>query len=209
MEEGLKGVCRFCVSVKNVLHCNDCNINFCIECNMKKGSHQYCNNCSDITCSKDIICKKCIMIPYTMITDDIGVGKIVSAISYSLFDVIIDMNYPNNGIMLDDIKFSNYGNKILIKIGLEDNDEANIITFFNKLIPMLTAMKKNKILFYSTNGISRSAAFAIAFISIKNNIMWVEAYNMVKMKRKMIKPNMGFLQQIELFCNKNIVSNLI
>jgi hypothetical protein len=57
------------------------------------------------------------------------------------------MNYPNNGIKLGDINFSNYGNKILIKIGLEDSDNSNIITFFNKLIPMLTVMKKNKILF--------------------------------------------------------------
>jgi protein-tyrosine phosphatase len=51
-------------------------------------------------------------------------------------------------------------------------------------------------------GISRSTTIVIYYLMKKNNIKFEVAYNMVKEKRKVTKPNYGFvkqLQQVEIY----------
>ena len=52
------------------------------------------------------------------------------------------------------------------------------------------------ILIHCAAGVSRSASFTIAYLMKKNKMKYEDAYALVKEKRKIIRPNSYFTQQL-------------
>lgn len=48
-------------------------------------------------------------------------------------------------------------------------------------------------------GVSRSAAFVIAYMMRKLKISYEEAYTYVKERRRKVKPNEGFVKQLQKY----------
>lgn len=53
------------------------------------------------------------------------------------------------------------------------------------------------VLFHCYAGVSRSASVLIGFLMLYSNISLGDAYSFVKSRRRIIKPNIGFIRQLE------------
>lgn len=55
------------------------------------------------------------------------------------------------------------------------------------------------LVFFSYYGVSRSATIVIAYIMKKHKLKFDKAFERVKLKRNLVSPNYGFIQQLRLF----------
>jgi protein-tyrosine phosphatase len=69
-----------------------------------------------------------------------------------------------------------------------------------EIIPVIYKLfKDKKILFHCFAGMSRSAMFAVAYLSYSLKIPMSEAHEIVKTKRKFIEINEGFVKALNNF----------
>jgi len=185
-------------------YCRDCHRNLCISCiegiNFVVRKHILCLECNEKLCCYKKICYKCDTIPYHMITENIAVGSCSS--KYDDFDIIINANYPENDAKENDMTIQKKDNKIIIHIGLLDRDDKDKIAldYMKKIIPVIFKLYKDKkILFHCFAGMSRSAMFAVAYLSYSLKINIDQAHDIVKNKRKFIEINKSFIEYLNDF----------
>ena len=188
-------------------YCKDCYKNLCIKCvdnernvNFVIRKHDICVECNDKICCYKKICYKCDIIPCHMITETIGVGSCSS--KYEDFDVILNANFPENEVKENEISIQKIKDKIVIHAGLIDNIDREKIAleYMKKIIPVIYKLYKGKkILFHCFAGISRSAMFAVAYLSYSLKVSIEEAHNIVKNKRRFIDINKGFIRSLKDF----------
>lgn len=138
--------------------------------------------------------------PCDMITERIAIGNFESP--YNEFDVIVNLNYPFNGVTFHEIKIDeftlNKKEKYYVRVGIPDSpsEDQYMAYVLNSIIPkLITIYRSNphaKFLFHCFAGISRSTTLALALLSIVKNISIDEAYQLAKQKRFIIQPNSGF-----------------
>lgn len=167
-------------------------------------THEKCLDCNEITCCPSGICKYCEKRHiYDMITDTVAIGSYQS--SYDPFDLVINLNYPENDVKFGDIVCINKGNTRIIKCGYNDyNDVIKSGLTSDKLEDLLNIIenykkdiqKEIKILFHCYAGVSRSATVAIAYLSKIENKTTKEIYKLAKEKRPRINPNYAFRKMI-------------
>jgi protein-tyrosine phosphatase len=132
------------------------------------------------------------------ITDKIAVGNHLS--NYQPFDVVVNLNYPQNGVNRYEIHRSTDGAKKIYKIGLLDGPDEPMGDILKQLIPELLAIEPEpKILFHCYAGISRSSTCAAAYYAKKNKVSAEEALKVLVEKRSIIRPNSGFLQALQTY----------
>lgn len=133
---------------------------------------------------------------YNWIDENVAIGNCYS--NYGEFDIIINLDYPYNGVNYHDI-FISYTNdkKVIYKIGCYDSEQENMYSLLKIIIPDLLAYYKNnkniKILFHCHAGISRSTTLALAFLCMAKNYSLVDVYMLALKQRPIIKPNNGFM----------------
>lgn len=207
-------ICIVCKSKNEIKNCKDCHKFICNDCIKTQKSitfiikkHNYCIECNNLICCYKKICEKCDINPYHMITENVAVGSYVS--NYDNFDIIVNLNYPENNVNIDEIKVSTSNGKLILYIGLGDSEtkENEAYLLMKNIIPLLFKYNDNnyKILFHCFSGVSRSAVFAISYLSYTLNISIDQAYIMTKNKRKFIEPNAGFLRALKKFENDKII----
>ena len=201
--------CIVCLSSNNnPKDCIDCHQRICKDCVKDEKTlmfvvkkHTICVECKDEVCCYKKICAKCDINSYHMITDNVAVGSCSS--NYDEFDVIINLNFPgtynsNEG----EVTYIKKDGKLCIAIGLLDceSKEEEAYKFMIDIIPVLYKYYRNKkILFHCFAGISRSSAFAIAYLAYSLNLSVETAHIIVLDKRKFIEPNKGFLNALKRF----------
>ena len=84
-----------------------------------------------------------------------------------------------------------------LKIDLNDYIEDSIIPHIDKCIQFINENKNKKIFVHCNAGVSRSPSIIIAYLIKSLNYNFNEAYNLVKKKRNIIKPNEKFLQELK------------
>lgn len=168
--------------------------------------HTFCLECGKVVvCHFKGICSKCD-IPLHMITEGIGVGS--REAKYDTFDIIINLNFPENSVRVHEIKEESKGGKLILKIGIFDTVKEKIymeslVSFLlPKLVDYCRKNKEKKILFHCFSGYSRSISLATAFIAMMYNKTTWEALLMIKEKRKYVKPKDEFIKVIENFLEK-------
>jgi len=174
---------------------------YCLECSILFKSSLSSTICDD--CDKNHT--------YDMITDNVAIGSYKT--SYDSFDLIINLNYPQNGVKFKEVVYEkeNISNKLIIKCGYIDtekkggglssdslNDLLNKIDEYQKYI-----QKEPKILFHCYAGVSRSATVAIAYLAKSQNKTTQEVYELAKQKRSRINPNEGFRKILGLETDKD------
>lgn len=198
-------ICRDCLS-----HCDECD-----KCNVDGGNdHWRCVACEkNFLCGSSPVCMWCVFKnPYHMITDYVAVGNNRSR--YEDFDIVINLDCPNNGTEEGDLKLETRkrpGKKklLILNCGLQDCEAdgymeytksmfETIHKFIEKVFSKDSDRRKDKILFHCRAGICRSASAAIYYLSQSLNISTTDAYQLVKMKRKWVKPNNGFARVLKL-----------
>jgi protein-tyrosine phosphatase len=135
---------------------------------------------------------------YNWIDNNVAIGNFYS--DYREFDIIINLDYPYNGVNHNDIEINYIDNKIIYKIGCYDSENENMYGLLNIIIPELISYykvnKDIKILFHCHAGVSRSSTLAIAFLCMSKNYLLRDVYSLVLNKRPIVKPNNGFIIQL-------------
>jgi len=153
---------------------------------------------------------------YNMITDNVAIGDYMS--SYKNFDIIINLNYPANNAPYHGGYVTEENNKIIYSIGILDIEEENMKSFFSIFIPKMKEITKSirksitknpKILFHCSDGISRSASVAIAYLAKILHKSVNDVFDLVKIKRNCIRPNRGFVKHLIRFDNWRMVDDII
>ena len=100
-------------------------------------------------------------------------------------------------------------NNSFLDIDIHDSLDVNISQYFPKTYQFIENNHKrgNKILVHCHAGISRSASIVIAYLMKKNNWSYTKAFEFVKQKRSIVKPNKSFTQQLISFENLKPISN--
>jgi protein-tyrosine phosphatase len=121
---------------------------------------------------------------------------------YDKFDVIINLNYPENNapkgcLMIDKSK--------IYKLGIEDAVFENLYPYFDLLASLIiTSLKENKtVLVHCHAGISRSTSIIVAFFIKYGNMSLQDALKKIHQKRNIIQPNQSFLKQLDHYSKKH------
>lgn len=195
--------------IKNkIKDCEKCKKAFCDRCDQGIGTlRDSCKRCNEIRCDeesvKSVNNKENVCLPengYRMISSTIAIGNIAS--STSLFDVIVDLNYPSNGAKEDmiDILTTKEGKMFFlvgmnvkdhiidrrtgkgIKDALEYNGEV-MYQVLVSLIPMLLSVYHQhpsyRFLFKCFGGLHRSLTVATAFYCKTTGVSLGDAYTTI------------------------------
>jgi len=174
------------------------------SCLYPSKKHEKCLECENITCCLSGICKDCEKRhTYDMITDKVAIGSYQA--SYKPFDLVINLDYPENEVKFGEVVCTNEGDTYVIKCGYNDTIKESGLTS-DKLDDLLNRIDKFKsetqkdpnILFHCYGGISRSATVAIAYLAKSENKTTKEIYELVKQKRPRINPNKTFRDMIDI-----------
>jgi len=85
-----------------------------------------------------------------------------------------------------------------LKLDMEDTLDFDIHTYFDRASDFLELVRVNggRAFVHCQQGISRSASLVIAYLISKQNMTLKDAYELVKAKRSLIRPNNNFLKQL-------------
>ncbi len=86
-----------------------------------------------------------------------------------------------------------------VHIKLDDSPYENILKYFNRVNHLIEKHKNEPILIHCMMGISRSASFVIAYIMNRFGLNLQKAFHFVRRKRPIIRPNSGFIEQLEMY----------
>ena len=129
------------------------------------------------------------------ITDYLYLGNM-----YAAYNIIQLKNIGIEKILTVMNEFRNkYSKSIFIHkiIEIEDIYDENIIKYFKECINFIDG--KKIVFVHCAAGISRSSTIVIAYIMWKYKKNLRDAINFVKMKRPIIFPNPGFIDQLKIF----------
>lgn len=82
-------------------------------------------------------------------------------------------------------------------ISIIDLPTENILKYLKECIEFIES--SDKVYIHCMQGISRSASIVIAYFMWKNNLNYNDAFQLVKSKRPIVKPNEGFKKQLLIF----------
>ena len=82
-------------------------------------------------------------------------------------------------------------------IDVDDISKEDLFRFFKDSIEFIE--DSDKVYIHCMAGMSRSASIVIAYLMWKEHKKFIEAFNFVKEKRKLISPNCGFIMQLKYF----------
>jgi len=135
---------------------------------------------------------------YNWIDDNIAVGDRKS--DYSKFNIIVNLDFDNNGVQHHSIDMNCLNGQHIYKIGCLDSEEEDMGSLIKIVIPEIVQYynrnKHLKILFHCAAGISRSSTMAIAFLCIAKNYSLWQALKLAREKRPIINPNRGFMNSL-------------
>lgn len=125
--------------------------------------------------------------------------------SYEPFNIIINLDFPYNGVEQHSIT-SEYTSdkKIILRVGIYDSQDEPMDQVLKEVVPFLGRVvtyhyNKPRILFHCRAGISRSASVAIAYYGKIMNYDLTRAYSQLASRRAIIQPNPGFIDALEEF----------
>lgn len=134
---------------------------------------------------------------FDFIINNIYLGDKEAAESQSLLslsNIQVIVNISNS-------RYSEFDGINYIHYDIDDDKNANITQFFEKLDNIISSNKEKNILIHCMNSVSRSVTLVLYYLLHDMNLN--EAFNFLKSKRaQYTKPNSGFIKQL-LECEKN------
>lgn len=157
-------------------------------------AHNDCFECGKaVVCNFKGICGMCDY-PVHAITERVSVGS--CAASYEPFDVIFDLNYPENFVHRREIEVKFQDGQCICRFGILDHaeDAEYMQVVVAKLAALLPNLTNKRILFHCFAGYSRSVTAAAAFLALSGEVDSVlDGVEMIRRVRKYIGPKEALL----------------
>ena len=140
---------------------------------------------------------------YSFMDPTFAIGNANS--SYDPFNIIVNLDYPSNGVERHTITSELTSDKKLIfRVGIEDSPDEPMGEVLDALVPILMTLvkyhyNKPRILFHCRAGISRAASVALAYYGKQTRYDLTKAYSQLATRRPVIQPNPGFIAALEEF----------
>lgn len=130
--------------------------------------------------------------------DNVAIGSYQA--SYEPFDLVINLDYPENNVKFGEVVYTDKNNKRVIKCGYSDVGLTSdkLEDLLNRIDEFKKDKENTKILFHCYTGVSRSATVAISYLAKIENNTTKEIYELAKNKRPRINPNDGFKRMFGL-----------
>jgi protein-tyrosine phosphatase len=116
-----------------------------------------------------------------------------------IFNVTIEL--PN--LPIDNVEY--------VKISIDDSPFANLGYYFDRVADKIEEVRRRggKSLVHCVAGVSRSASLCIAYLIKYKRMSLRKAYQHVKSRRHIIRPNPGFFRQLVEFEGRVLGSNSV
>eukprot|EP01121_Diplochlamys_sp_Union-15-3_P002765 TRINITY_DN1254_c0_g2_i1.p1 TRINITY_DN1254_c0_g2~~TRINITY_DN1254_c0_g2_i1.p1 ORF type:complete len:166 (-),score=17.26 TRINITY_DN1254_c0_g2_i1:23-520(-) len=102
---------------------------------------------------------------------------------------VLDLSGLENNPKFDGIEY--------LEVSLEDNEETDILSVLESCHSFIHSKKDSgAVLVHCNLGISRSATIILSLLMDVNKMTLYEAWKYTKNRRRIIKPNTGFLRQL-------------
>ena len=133
------------------------------------------------------------------IIPNVFITSIIGAANYSELHEL-GITHIVNLSRLDDIYPKNFA---YLKIDVPDEIDANIIQYFDEALHFIHSalLNNGKVLVHCKAGKSRSPTIVIAYICTYYQRSLFEVIDYVKMKRPIVRPNLGFINQLIWYTN--------
>nr|CAG8447705.1 10539_t:CDS:2 [Entrophospora candida] len=97
--------------------------------------------------------------------------------------------------------YQNFDPPKYLKIDILDDPKSNISKYFNQCIEFIEKAKESngRVYVHCYAGISRSTTVVIAYLMYSCRFSLKKALNLVREKHKIVRPNSGFIRQLEKF----------
>jgi protein-tyrosine phosphatase len=86
-------------------------------------------------------------------------------------------------------------------IYIRDIPTANIYDKFQQTLDFIKEDKNQNVLIHCTAGISRSGTIVLNYLMTEHNMSLDDALEFARKKRKIINPNIGFINQLKNYHN--------
>jgi protein-tyrosine phosphatase len=103
------------------------------------------------------------------------------------------------------IKFKQYPAQFsYLNLDLADTPQEDITRVFDTCHQFIeNALQNNgRVFVHCAQGVSRSASVLIMYLIKTRGISYDEAFELVRVRRPLIKPNLGFIEQLKMFARK-------
>jgi hypothetical protein len=106
------------------------------------------------------------------------------------FKLVIDTNYPQNGVRLGEIQDSSHGGTRTIRLGVDDSEEQDMTGVLDYVLPIIGEYVKSgqKVLIFSHEGWSRSAMVLSSYL--------IKAYGFKMRDLSHVFQTSGYLQRL-------------
>jgi Dual specificity phosphatase, catalytic domain len=133
--------------------------------------------------------------------DYIYISDYRASIDYDKFDLVVDMNYPQNGAKESQIEESYVGATHLIKVGIKEHTKEDLTNYFKILFPYIqkNADLKKKTLILSHTGEDRSAMLFSAYLIKKYKFSLQEISHMFQTHGFIPRIDPSFINQLDAY----------
>ncbi|ERL88977.1 hypothetical protein D910_06355 [Dendroctonus ponderosae] len=147
--------------------------------------------------------------------EETSLGFVVDTKPDNIPAKVIDCLYLGSQDCCDLAVLRQYSIKFVLSVGVEpfakspnvtykfvdilDLVETDLEKYLHECMHFVDVCVRNKtnVLVHCNAGISRSASVVIAYLIIKRNLLFDDAYALVKQARATVKPNDGFMKQLQ------------
>ena len=116
------------------------------------------------------------------------------------FTLVVDMNYPQNGVPLGNVVETTVGKTRFIRIGAADSEDQDMSFALDKVLPMINeyVKKSQPVLIYSHQGWGRSIMMLSSYLIRKYGFKMIDLSHVFQTSGLLQNLNPYFMEQLEL-----------
>jgi hypothetical protein len=121
-------------------------------------------------------------------------------IDYDRFRLVLDLDYPQNGVKLGEIKEENKNGTRILKLGVADSEDQDMTEALDKVLPIINQYVKSSqpVLIYSHDGWSRSVMVLSSYLIRKYGFKMRDLSHVYQTSGLLQQLNPYFVEQLEL-----------
>jgi hypothetical protein len=146
--------------------------------------------------------------------DHIYLGDHRAVIDYGSFDLVINLDFPANGVSRGAYVETPVRRAVptptrLIRVGVEDNEKTDLTPFVDKLVGEIKAAvaRNQRVLIMSRHGTGRAAAILSSYLVRRYQFSTSDVMHMFQTAQFQPDMNVGFMRQLEQMQIKSCCTN--